>query len=252
MCSTCGCEPHDHDAGHAHDHDHASPAGRRREVAEDVLGRNDAIAVANRGRFAAAGILALNLVSSPGSGKTTLLTRTIAALRGEIPLAVIEGDLMTSRDAERIEAAGATAYQINTGRGCHLDAAMVAHAVDHLAPAPRSLLFIENVGNLVCPSEFDLGEAARIVVLSVTEGDDKPLKYAPTFAAADLLILHKVDLLPHVEFDLARCRAYAQQLKPDLTILEVSSTRGDGMDEWLCWLRARWQEKGTSELLGLK
>lgn len=250
MCSTCGCgasHHHDgHDHSHAeHDHSHAHPPldpaaeARRIQVEADLLGRNQTLAEENRRKFESAGILALNVMSSPGAGKTTFLARTIRALRDTVAISVIEGDQLTDHDASRIREAGAPAYQINTGRGCHLDAAMVGHAVEHLEPAAASLLLIENVGNLVCPAEFDLGEAARIVMLAVTEGDDKPLKYAPMFASADLLILHKVDLLPHVEFDVERCLRYAREIRPDLPVLEISSTRGDGMEPWLDWLRQR-------------
>lgn len=201
-----------------------------------VLSHNDGLAQENRARFGQAGILALNLLSSPGSGKTTLLCETIRAMDGRIPAAVIEGDQQTSFDADRIRATGAPAIQINTGKGCHLDAAMVAGAYHRLAPDSGTVLFIENVGNLVCPAAFDLGEAAKVVVLSVTEGEDKPLKYPDMFAAADLLIINKIDLAPYVSFDVERCIALARRINPDLPVLQLSATRGDGVDAWVEWI----------------
>ncbi len=208
-------------------------------VERDILDANDARAAETRALFADRGILALNLVSSPGSGKTTLLTRTLADLAGRVPLAVIEGDQQTSLDAERIRATGVPALQVNTGKGCHLDADMVARAVDTLNPAGGAVLFIENVGNLVCPAAFDLGEAHKVVILSVTEGEDKPLKYPDMFAAADLMILTKMDLLPHVSFDVDRCVDFARRVNPDLAVLRVSATRGDGLAAWRDWILAR-------------
>jgi hydrogenase nickel incorporation protein HypB len=208
-------------------------------VAEAVLAANDRRALLNRGWFAGRGVLALNLVSSPGSGKTALLERTITDLGGAMPLAVIEGDQRTTRDAERIEAAGAPAVQVNTGKGCHLDADMIWRACEKLRPATGSLLLIENVGNLVCPALFDLGEAAKVVVISVTEGDDKPLKYPHMFAAAQLCLINKLDLLPHVQFDVEACEHAARAVNPNLEILRVSATTGQGLDRWYDWLRAR-------------
>ncbi len=208
------------------------------QIEQDILGKNNEYAAANRKRFAAQGILALNLVSSPGSGKTTLLTRTIDDLKDELPLAVIEGDQQTANDAERIRATGVPALQINTGKGCHLDAHMVGHALDSLAPADGGVLFIENVGNLVCPASFDLGEAHKVVILSVTEGEDKPLKYPDMFHAADLMLLNKVDLLPHLNFDVERCIDYARRVNPRIKVLQVSATSGAGMERWYQWLRA--------------
>jgi hydrogenase nickel incorporation protein HypB len=236
----------------------------------DVLGENDRIAARNRAHFAAHGVTALNLVSSPGSGKTTLLCATIELLRQyepEIGVAVIEGDQQTTHDADRIRATGAPAVQVNTGKGCHLDAPMVeaafaqlplhghahphhglgedpghAHPHDHdhdQDPAPAQLLFIENVGNLVCPAMWDLGEAAKVVILSVTEGEDKPLKYPDMFAAATLMVLNKIDLLPHLDFDVARCIGYARRVNPAIEVLQVSATRLHGMNTWLDWLLAR-------------
>jgi len=250
MCSTCGCgesdllvHPHDHTHDHPHEHDHGivshghAGEGRRLAVEQDILARNAEFAAANRRLFAQGGMFVLNLVSSPGSGKTTLLARTVRALAGEFPVAVIGGDQQTAHDAERIRAAGAPAVQINTGKGCHLDAHGVGHALEGL-PLPESgVLFIENVGNLVCPADFDLGEAGKVVVLSVTEGEDKPLKYPNMFAASRLMLLNKTDLLPHVEFDVARCLDYARRVNPDIEILQLSARTGDGMDAWLDWVR---------------
>jgi len=213
----------------------------------DVLGENKRLASKNRAHFSAHGVTAFDLVSSPGSGKTTLLCASINALKKSprtVSVAVIEGDQQTSVDAERIRATGAPAIQVNTGRGCHLDAQMVGdafsrldlHAAAHHGEASRAILFIENVGNLVCPALWDLGEAAKIVVLSVTEGEDKPLKYPDMFAAASLMIINKIDLMPYVDFDVARCIQYAQRVNPLIEVLLVSATRGDGMDDWLDWL----------------
>jgi len=231
------------------------PALRLVQIEADVLGANQRLADRNRAHFAAHGVAAYNLLSSPGSGKTTLLCATIAALRQRAPqrpLAVIEGDQQTQLDAERIRAAGAPAIQVNTGRGCHLDAQMVGEAFaqldlhEHVHEQGRdhphshhpagSLLFIENVGNLVCPALWDLGEAAKVVILSVTEGEDKPLKYPDMFAAAALLLINKIDLLPYVQFDVARCIRLARQVNPALQVLQLSATRGDGLDAWIDWL----------------
>jgi hydrogenase nickel incorporation protein HypB len=208
------------------------------QIEQDILAKNDAYAAANRDRFDADGILALNLVSSPGSGKTTLLVATIELLKASAPVAVIEGDQQTSNDAERIRATGVPALQINTGKGCHLDAHMVGRALDTLRPAARAVLFIENVGNLVCPAAFDLGEAHRVVVLSVTEGEDKPLKYPDMFASADLMLLSKVDLLPHIDFDAKACVANARRVNPRIKVIEVSARTGAGMAAWTAWLHA--------------
>jgi hydrogenase nickel incorporation protein HypB len=208
------------------------------QIEQDILAKNDAYAAANRVRFEADGILALNLVSSPGSGKTTLLVATIELLKAKAPVAVIEGDQQTSNDAERIRATGVPALQINTGKGCHLDAHMVGHALDTLRPADGAVLFIENVGNLVCPAAFDLGEAHRLVVLSVTEGEDKPLKYPDMFASADLMLLSKVDLLPHIDFDAKACVANARRVNPRIKVIEVSARTGAGMAAWIAWLHA--------------
>ena len=206
------------------------------QIERDILGHNDAIAAGNRERWRAQGVFAINLVSSPGSGKTTLLVNTITRLAGRQKLAVIEGDQQTSHDAERIRAAGAPAVQVNTGKGCHLDAQMVARAAERL-DLDHALLLIENVGNLVCPAEFDLGEAHKVVILSVTEGEDKPLKYPNMFAAADLMVLTKTDLLPHLQFDVQRCIDYARRVNPRIQVLQLSSTSGAGFDAWLAWLQ---------------
>jgi hydrogenase nickel incorporation protein HypB len=219
-------------AAHA---DGIAPA-RAVQIEEDILARNDAYAARNRRLLADRAVFALNLVSSPGSGKTTLLVRTIAALAGRLDVAVIEGDQQTSLDADRIRAAGARAVQVNTGRGCHLDAHVVGHALEAVAPVDGGLLMIENVGNLVCPAAFDLGEAHKVVILSVTEGEDKPLKYPDMFCAADLMIVNKVDLLPYVEFDVERAVEYARRVRPGLEVLRVSAKTGEGFGPWLAWL----------------
>jgi len=201
-----------------------------------VLAANDAIAGRNRTELEARGIFALNLVSSPGSGKTTLLVRTIERLAGRLPVSVIEGDQQTTFDAERIRATGAPAIQINTGKGCHLDAAMVETAIGRLPLADESVLMIENVGNLVCPAGFDLGEAHKVVVLSVTEGEDKPLKYPDMFHASSLMLLNKVDLLPHLSFDVERCVANARRVQPEIEIIRISAASGEGMEAWIAWI----------------
>jgi len=241
MCETCGCSDEGADGhGHeqAHEHEHDSP-GRLIALEQNVLARNDRAAERNRSRLGSRGILALNLMSAPGAGKTTLLERTIEDLGASVPILVIEGDQATTRDADRIRAAGARALQINTGKVCHLDAEMVSAALDEIAPAGRSIVMIENVGNLVCPALFDLGESARVVIVSVAEGDDKPIKYPHMFRAADVMLLNKIDLLPHVRFDTGRCLADVRLVNPRLRVLEVSATRGDGLAAWYDWLRER-------------
>jgi len=247
MCGVCGCgegettiEGHDH---HQHDHDHHPHEHKDGEtrlirVERDILDKNNGFAAANRRHFDRLGMLALNLVSSPGSGKTTLLTRSLAELQRDFPVAVIEGDQQTSLDAERIRATGAHAIQINTGKGCHLDAHMVGHAVEDLQPSAGTVLFIENVGNLVCPAAFDLGEAHKVVILSVTEGEDKPLKYPDMFHAASLMLLNKTDLLPHLDFDVAACLENARRVNPGIKVLQLSAKTGEGMEGWYRWLRA--------------
>jgi len=251
MCGICGCgstEPkqahqfvlsHGH---HHHQHDHDEPdTGRMVKIEQELLGKNNAYAMQNRAYFKEHNIFVLNLVSSPGAGKTTLLVETIKALKDRIPIAVIEGDQQTEHDADRIRATGTPAVQINTGRACHLDAHGIGHAVMDLGVQDNSLLAIENVGNLVCPSSFDLGEAHKVVVLSVTEGDDKPLKYPDMFHAADLMLINKTDLLPYVDFDIERCIDYARRVNPDIQIIRLSSTKGENFLAWTDWLLAQMQ-----------
>jgi hydrogenase nickel incorporation protein HypB len=228
--------PHQHDHPHEHRHE---PSPRTVALEVDLLAKNDEGAGHNRAWLAERGIVALNLMSSPGAGKTTLLERTIRDLGGDPPCTLLEGDQETVLDADRIRAAGARAVQINTGSGCHLDADMVARGLRVLAPERDSLLFLENVGNLVCPALFDLGETARVVIMSVTEGADKPLKYPHMFSTADLVLLNKIDLLPYVDFDVARCVEWAQRARPAVPVIELSATRGDGLDAWYDWLRTR-------------
>ncbi|MFQ5488718.1 MAG: hydrogenase nickel incorporation protein HypB [Gammaproteobacteria bacterium] len=251
MCTVCGCGAdeapgggpehsaglHHYGRGPAHTHAPGLDQGRMVRIERDILGKNDEYAAANRRWFRERSILALNLVSSPGAGKTTLLTRTLEDLRGELALAVIEGDQQTEHDAERIRATGVLALQINTGKGCHLNGQMVGHALESLSPESGGVLFIENVGNLVCPAAFDLGEAHKVVILSVTEGEDKPLKYPDMFHAADLMILNKTDLLPHLSFDVARCVDYARRVNPRLVVLQLSAVSGTGLTAWYDWIR---------------
>ncbi|MGY4651958.1 hydrogenase nickel incorporation protein HypB [Mycobacterium sp. URHB0021] len=258
MCATCGCgddgatitlagdpHPHDHPHPHTHPHDHQGHDHDRQvrtqtiSLEQKVLAKNDLLAEQNREWLAARNILAFNLTSSPGAGKTTLLERTIREMGAGRPIAVIEGDQETLLDAERIQATGARVVQVNTGAGCHLDAAMVRRALDTLDPPRDSLLFIENVGNLVCPALFDLGEDSKVVVISVTEGADKPLKYPHMFAAAGLVIINKSDLLPYVDFDLDKCAAYARSINPGVNILTLSATGGDGIADWYDWIAVR-------------
>ncbi|WP_067668650.1 hydrogenase nickel incorporation protein HypB [Nocardia miyunensis] len=277
MCATCGCgrdgtavitEPHEHDHppggdhdhdhvhddGHAHTHadgdghdhvhsdghthDHDPPGTATLILEQRVLAKNDELAQRNRQWFADHEILALNLTSSPGAGKTTLLERTIRE-RPEIPIEVVEGDQETLLDARRIESAGSRVVQINTGAGCHLDAEMTHRALDALNPADRSVVLIENVGNLVCPALFDLGEQAKVVIISVTEGTNKPLKYPHMFAAAGLVLINKIDLLPYVDFDVDACARYARATNPDVEVLALSATTGEGLAQWYDWLDAR-------------
>ena len=269
MCGTCGCSDpanavtmtdpadgkasvlrhgamgdHDHEHGHRHDHDgdvpHVhGPDGEVITLEQAVLAKNDRIAMRNRGWFEGRGVLALNLVSSPGAGKTTLLERTIRELAGRVEIAVIEGDQMTTNDAERIRAAGARAIQINTGAGCHLEADMVARAVETLDPPAGSILMIENVGNLVCPAMFVLGERMKVAVISTTEGEDKPLKYPHMFRAAQVVLLNKMDLAPHVDFDKARCVENIGSVNPKARIMPLSARSGEGMADWLDFLLDR-------------
>ncbi len=235
--------PHEHDDhSHPHHHEHgpgSTVQGPRStiELEQKILARNDLLAERNRGWLAGRNILALNLVSSPGAGKTTLLERTIRDLGQELAITVIEGDQQTLNDAKRIQATGCRVVQINTGTACHLDASMLGQALEQLQPALHSTVLIENVGNLVCPALFDLGEKAKVVIVSVTEGDDKPIKYPHMFRASSLMILNKIDLLPYVQFDVARCLDYARQVNPSLEILQLSATTGDGLAEWYRWLK---------------
>ncbi|MEX3010551.1 hydrogenase nickel incorporation protein HypB [Hoeflea sp. TYP-13] len=272
MCNICGCGHdevqienaskmggdktgktaihHHHDHHHDHNgslHDYASgPAGvavpgmsqtRLIQLEQDIMAKNDRYAAANRQYFNDRGILALNLVSSPGSGKTTLLVETIRRLSGLVDCSVIEGDQQTSADAERIRSTGAPALQINTGKGCHLDGHMVGHALESLSPNERSAVFIENVGNLVCPAAFDLGEAFKVAILSVTEGEDKALKYPDMFAAAGLVLVNKIDLLPYLDFDIDLAIANTRKVSPAVKVLRVSAKTGEGMDGWIEWIR---------------
>ncbi|CAH1088214.1 hydrogenase nickel incorporation protein HypB [Candidatus Nitrotoga sp. 1052] len=226
----------DFGAGAAGTHAPGISQSRMIKIERDILAKNNDYAAENRDYFSTHGIFALNLVSSPGSGKTTLLVKTIAALHGALPIAVIEGDQQTDNDAARIRAAGAPAVQINTGKGCHLDAYMVGQAMQPLHLQDHSLLLIENVGNLVCPASFDLGEAHKVVILSVTEGEDKPLKYPDMFRAADLMLLNKCDLLPYLEFDAGLAVDYARRINPKLKVIRISASSGEGMTEWLDWI----------------
>jgi len=232
--------PHDHDHAHPHDHDHGATHRRTVSLEQDILAKNQLLAERNRGWFAGREVFTVNLMSSPGAGKTSILERTIRDLQRDIPISVLEGDQATSADADRIRAAGAPVVQINTGTGCHLDAHMVAHGVERLKLARGSLLLIENVGNLVCPALFDLGERARVVVVSVTEGDDKPQKYPHMFRAAQIMLINKLDLLPHVRFDVARCIEHARRINPSLEVLQLSAETGEGIEAWYDWLRTQY------------
>jgi hydrogenase nickel incorporation protein HypB len=229
--------PHSHD--HAHDHEHPHEHGHHPEtipLEQNLLAKNELLAARNRGWLEGRGIRALNVMSSPGAGKTTLLVRTLADLGGRLRAGVVEGDQETSLDADRIRAVGRPVVQINTGAGCHLDADMLRHGLDALDPETGSTVFIENVGNLVCPALFDLGEAAKVVVVSVTEGDDKPQKYPHMFMAADLVIINKSDLLPYVDFDVDGFQRRARQINPRTEFLVLSATTGDGLAGWYDWL----------------
>jgi len=238
---TTHAHPHSHAHGHVHDHgpdavSAGAVAARLVTVEQDILARNDAIAMENRRAFQAARTLALNLVSSPGSGKTTLLVETLKRIGTSYPVAVIEGDQETTSDADRIRATGVSAIQVNTGKGCHLDAELIRAAMTRLGIASSGILFIENVGNLVCPASFDLGEAQKVVIVSVTEGEDKPLKYSGMFAASALMVVTKCDLLPHLDFDLDRLVDNARRVNPSIGVLKLSAKSGDGMDRWMHWL----------------
>ena len=267
MCTTCGCgvtdeitiqkpgelaslakqihidhhhdHHHDHPHDHTHDHHHHHHEKTILEVEQDILQSNQLLAERNRGYFMGKNIFAINLVSSPGSGKTSLLERTLADLKEEVDFSVIEGDQQTMNDADRIEALKIPVVQINTGKACHLDSEMVSNAVLKLEPASNSIVMIENVGNLVCPSMFDLGENARVVIVSTTEGDDKPIKYPDMFAGSDICIINKIDLLPYLNFDVQKAKDYALQVNPNLQFFEISATTGEGMDQWYNWLKSR-------------
>ena len=273
MCNICGCghgetriDGHDHHHdGHVHDHGtqsghhhdygqgpaHAHAPGmsqsRMVEIEQNILSKNDEYAAANRTYFIEREILALNLVSSPGSGKTTLLTRTIEGLKNSLSMSVIEGDQQTANDADRIRETGVKAVQINTGKGCHLDAHMVGHALETLEPENNSAVFIENVGNLVCPAAFDLGEAHKVAIFSVTEGEDKPLKYPDMFHAADVMILNKIDLLPYLDFKVGQCIDYSRRVNPDIEVLQVSARSGEGMDAWFSWIEKERKKIGQRQ-----
>ncbi|HHL57717.1 MAG TPA: hydrogenase accessory protein HypB [Bacteroidetes bacterium] len=256
MCGTCGCgednhvtytkpgkdhhhhEHHDHEQGHEHEHEHGHHHHSKEiQLEMDVLAKNNLTAQRNRGYFEALNIITLNLVSSPGSGKTSLLEKTIRELKSELDLYIIEGDQQTMHDADRINKAGAPVIQVNTGNGCHLDADMVHHAVKELNPKQGSVLFIENVGNLVCPSLFDLGESKRVVIISTTEGEDKPIKYPTMFESSQLCVINKTDLLPYVDFDVEKAKEYARQVNPTLEFIELSVTSGEGLPNWYAWLK---------------
>lgn len=246
MCGVCGCGTQRQGAAHSHHHhEHNEEAaaglsgGALIEIERNILSKNDRYAEVNRQRLTKAHVLTLNLVSSPGAGKTSLLVETVQALNPSHWVGVIEGDQETANDAERIRQTGVEAIQINTGRGCHLDAGMVGEVLDDLSLSRHGVLFIENVGNLVCPAAFDLGEDAKVVILSVTEGDDKPLKYPDMFAAAGLMILSKIDLLPHVDFDADKAVERALRINPDLEVLQLSARTGEAMGTWLDWIRGR-------------
>ncbi|MBL4682269.1 MAG: hydrogenase nickel incorporation protein HypB [Pseudomonadales bacterium] len=271
MCTTCGCSDnahatvtdlqsgrtvtmekdghehthdhqahdHSHDHSHDHEHNHTHSHGTTISLEQEILAKNDKLAERNRGWFEGRNILALNLVSSPGSGKTTLLERTIIDLSSELPISVIEGDQETINDAARIHATGCKVVQINTGTGCHLEADMLARGLKELQPSMDSVVMIENVGNLVCPALFDLGERCKVAILSVTEGEDKPLKYPHMFRAAEVMILNKTDLLPYVKFDVDKCIEYAHQVNPNIKVFTLSATTGEGLEQWYDWLKAQ-------------
>jgi hydrogenase nickel incorporation protein HypB len=272
MCVTCGCSDdnakithlqtgevvginshHTHTLpdgtviNHSHSHDmvndaseiHAKIHNTTISLEQDILAKNNLIAAQNRGWFKGRNILALNLMSSPGSGKTTLLTRTINDLKTKLTISVIEGDQETINDAKKIEATGCKVVQINTGTGCHLDALMVDKGLQKLNPSLDSVVMIENVGNLVCPALFDLGEQAKVTILSVTEGEDKPIKYPHIFRASNVMIITKIDLLPYVQFDVGKCIEYAQKVNPDMRIFKVSALTGEGLEDWYKWLKIK-------------
>ena len=239
MCATCGCSGDQHHHHHNGDNQHHHDQKTVIDVERDILHQNNLLAERNRGYFDAKNILCLNLVSSPGSGKTSLLEKTLTDLKGELDFVVIEGDQQTTNDADRIHATGTKVTQINTGKGCHLDSHMIFHALQGLKPKENSVLFIENVGNLVCPAMFDLGEKERVVIMSVTEGDDKPLKYPDMFHTSTLCIINKTDLLPYVPFDINKAKENAKKVNHKLEIIEVSCTSGEGLSQWYDWLKSK-------------
>ncbi len=245
MCIACGCGPEEN---HTHEHDHHNQNGvssKTISVETGVLTKNNRLAAENRKLFEQKGVFVLNLVSSPGSGKTTILERTLRDLNEKLRFAVIEGDQQTDNDAVRIAATGVPVKQVNTGAGCHLDAHMVGHAIDHFDMDNLDILMIENVGNLVCPASFDLGENHKVLVLSVTEGEDKPLKYPSMFHHADVMLLNKIDLLPHLDFDAEKCKEFARRVNPEIRIFDVSSKTGEGMDAWYEWLAASTEKQSS-------
>jgi hydrogenase nickel incorporation protein HypB len=256
MCVTCGCSESSSEHRHVlsdgslliHSHEYRADHRTTLTLEQNLLSKNDRIATRNRTWFRDRHILALNLVSSPGAGKTSLLTRTITDLRSHLQINVIEGDQATAHDAERIQTTGCKVVQINTGAGCHLEAAMVERGLRSLDPPARSIVMIENVGNLICPALFDLGEQAKVVMLSVTEGEDKPIKYPHLFRASSAMILTKIDLLPYVPFEVDRCLDYAHQVNPNLRIFQLSALSGTGLQAWYNWLCASSQVPQSSEL----
>ncbi|QDQ42073.1 hydrogenase nickel incorporation protein HypB [Methylacidiphilum kamchatkense] len=252
MCEHCGCQPASHQSAqsvnhhpeiiHAH-HDHndhkENKAEKPREKVKlqmDVLEKNSRFAKANRSLFSAQKILALNVISSPGSGKTSLLVKTIEAFQGKFPQGVIEGDQQSEIDAQRIRQTGVEAVQIQTGKGCHLDAHSIGHALEEIHLPSEGILWIENVGNLICPALFDLGETKRVLLLSVAEGDDKPLKYPEAFYGADLLVLTKIDLLPYVDFSVEKCMDGLRRIRPGMEVVGLSAKTGEGIEKWLHWV----------------
>ncbi|OEH48733.1 Hydrogenase isoenzymes nickel incorporation protein HypB [Legionella parisiensis] len=237
MCGICGCSGENtdfahHEHEHEHEHEHHTHDKHLIHIEQNILAKNQQFALDNKNYLINKNVLAINMMSSPGSGKTTLLAKTIHDLKSELDIAVIVGDQQTNHDAELIQSSGGNAIQINTGRVCHLDAHMVSHALEDLSIKEKSLLFIENVGNLVCPALFDLGEQFKVVILSVTEGDNKPLKYPEMFRCADLIIITKTDLLPYVDFKLEQCIEYSRRIKPDVNIITLSTTKKHGLDDW--------------------
>ncbi len=256
MCGTCGCgedniitfrkpgddnhshhHNHEHNHSREHEHDHSHGNAIEIKLEQDILNKNNLLAERNRGYFEAKNIFTINLVSSPGSGKTSLLEKTIKENIKDLDIFIVEGDQQTMNDAERIKEAGAPVIQVNTGQGCHLDADMINKAVKSLEVKDNTVLFIENVGNLVCPAMFDLGESKRVVVISVTEGEDKPIKYPAMFSTSDICIINKIDLLPHLDFDIEKLKEYALQVNHHLEFIEVSVKSGEGMDKWYQWLK---------------